>query len=357
MAVRLDPDRAISGLREGRFLVVGRAGMDLYPDPPGTKIAEATTFKADLGGSAGNIVVAIARHGKAAALVSVLSHDAVGRFTAARLATYGVATDCIAYADGVDQAMVRNSLALAESVPVDAEVVIYRNNASDMCLSVAHVASLGLDDVAGVVITGTALSDAPSDAALAYLADAARGAGKPVILDIDYRISAWPSADSAAQASLNFAQQCDMVVGNDSEFALLASALEDDDVRGDSVRGDSVWGDGIRGDGVGGLALAQKMAEQGRVVIYKQGEHGCQLLQGTHRQQFGIYPVEIAKPFGAGDAFLGTLLARMQDGVSLAAALADGSAAAALVVSRVGCASAMPDAAELAAFIASHESN
>lgn len=27
-----------------RFIVIGRAGMDLYPEPAGTKTAEATQF-------------------------------------------------------------------------------------------------------------------------------------------------------------------------------------------------------------------------------------------------------------------------------------------------------------------------
>ena len=28
--------------RDGSFIVVGRAGMDLYPNPPGTKTSDAT---------------------------------------------------------------------------------------------------------------------------------------------------------------------------------------------------------------------------------------------------------------------------------------------------------------------------
>ena len=47
--------------REGCFIVVGRAGLDLYPSPPGTQITCAKTFSSDIGGSAGNIAVALAR--------------------------------------------------------------------------------------------------------------------------------------------------------------------------------------------------------------------------------------------------------------------------------------------------------
>ena len=186
----LSPPDVIASLQQGRFLVVGRAGMDLYPEPAGTRITEALSFVADLGGSAGNIAVAIARHGKAACLVSVLSDDAVGRFVASKLSHYGVATDHLHF---TDEPMTRSSLAIAESRPDDADVVIYRNNTSDMRLSQAHVSQIDFDGVAAVVLTGTALSDSPSDHALTAITKAARQAGTPVILDVDYRVSAWPS--------------------------------------------------------------------------------------------------------------------------------------------------------------------
>jgi hypothetical protein len=45
------------------FLVIGRAGMDLYADPPGTTIENATAFTTALGGSSANIAVALTRQG------------------------------------------------------------------------------------------------------------------------------------------------------------------------------------------------------------------------------------------------------------------------------------------------------
>ena len=51
------------GLQDLQAIVLGRAGMALYPAPHGPKPMDADTFNADLGGSAGNIAVALARHG------------------------------------------------------------------------------------------------------------------------------------------------------------------------------------------------------------------------------------------------------------------------------------------------------
>ena len=66
----------ISARLDGRtVLVVGRAGMDLYPLPDGSTIEAATGFVSDVGGSAGNIAVALARLGGKAALLSAFSDD------------------------------------------------------------------------------------------------------------------------------------------------------------------------------------------------------------------------------------------------------------------------------------------
>ena len=56
----------LARLAGNSFLVIGRAGMDLYADPPGTRIEEATRFTAALGGSSANIAVALDPAGRAA---------------------------------------------------------------------------------------------------------------------------------------------------------------------------------------------------------------------------------------------------------------------------------------------------
>ena len=69
----------------------------------------------------------------------------------------------------------------------------------------------------------------------------------------------------------------------------------------------------------------------------------------------GIFPVTLTKPFGAGDAFLGAFLFRLSLDGNVQPAVLRGSAAAAYVVARVGCASAMPDKQQLDDFMLSHE--
>ena len=114
-------------LRQNSFLVVGRAGLDLYADPPGTEIENATGFQAALGGSAANIAVAIARQGGSCSLLTAVSDDAVGRYTTNALAGYGVDTAYVKTVGGE----ARNSLAVVETRAENCQSVIYRNGAAD----------------------------------------------------------------------------------------------------------------------------------------------------------------------------------------------------------------------------------
>ncbi|MBT6099397.1 MAG: permease, partial [Marinovum sp.] len=41
----------LTRIKGNNFVIIGRAGMDFYPDPPGTKTEEASQFFAALGGS------------------------------------------------------------------------------------------------------------------------------------------------------------------------------------------------------------------------------------------------------------------------------------------------------------------
>jgi len=319
--------RLLAKLAGGRFLVIGRAGMDLYADPPGTRMEEATAFTAALGGSSANIAVALCCHGLQAALLTRVSDDAVGRFCLAQLARYGVRSDLIATQGGE----ARNSLAVVETRIENCQSVIYRNHAADFQMTVADVEAVDFAAFDAVITTGTVLAAEPSRSATFHAFDRARAAGLPLIFDVDYRPYSWASAEEAAAVYSRAASYCDIIIGNDVEFGFMA------------------------GDYDRGLDKARALArDEGRLVVYKMGEGGAITLTGTEEFRTGIYAVDALKPTGAGDAFMGGFIATLAKGHALRDAVLAGSACAAIVVTRVGCAPAMPDPYDLAAFLRDH---
>ena len=87
------------------------------------------------------------------------------------------------------------------------------------------------------------------------------------------------------------------------------------------------------------------------------GEKGSITFANNEEITRGIFPVKPLKPTGAGDAFMGSLIGALLNNYDLQRAIEIGSAAAAIVVTKVGCAPAMPDLDEVLDFIKSNNMN
>lgn len=314
-------------LKGNRFVIIGRAGMDFYPDPPGTRTEEATHFFACLGGSSANIAVAICKLGGSVDLVTCVSDDAIGRFARNELDKYGIGRAHVRSVGGE----ARNSLAVVESRIEDHQSVIYRNGAADFEMTQADVEAVDYSAYDALITTGTVFAADPSRTAAFRAFDLARAAGLPLIFDIDYRPYSWPSAQVAADVYSRAGAMCDVIVGNDVEFGFMA------------------------GDYARGLDKARELVAAGaKLAVYKMGEKGAITVTPDGEITTGIYRTDALKPTGAGDSFMGGLVSGLADGLSLRDAVLQGSASAAMVVARVGCAPAMPSRAELDDFLKAH---
>jgi 5-dehydro-2-deoxygluconokinase len=314
-------------IARNNFVILGRAGMDIYPDPPGIKTEEATHFFACLGGSSANIAVALTRHGGKAALVTRISDDAIGRFAVNELKKYDIDTASV----HVEGGEARTSLAVVESRVEDHQSVIYRNGAADFEMTVDDVDAIDYSAYGALITTGTVFAAEPSRSAAFYALGKAKDAGLPIIFDIDYRPYSWSSAEVAADVYSRAGRLCDIVIGNDDEFGFMAGGKEK------------------------GLDFARELAKTtASVIVYKMGEFGSVTITPDEEFETGIYPVEALKPTGAGDAFMGGFISSLASGYRLRDCVLRGSASAAIVVSKVGCAPAMPTTSELNQFLDHH---
>ena len=309
------------------FVIIGRAGMDFYADPPGTRTEEATQFVSHLGGSSANIAVGLTKQGGKASLVTCVSDDSIGRFCINQLKNYGVDPTYVRSAGGE----ARNSLAVVETRLHDTQSVIYRNGAADFEMNKEDVDRVDFSKFGALITTGTVLAAEPSRSATFHGFEKAKEHGLKIIFDIDYRPYSWPSPEVAAEVYSRAGALCDIVVGNDEEFDFMA---------------------GGKGKG---LAMAEHLAKtSAEIVVYKMGEFGAITFAGDERIETGIYKVDALKPTGAGDAFMGTFLASLAQGRELEDSVLRGSASAAIVVSKVACAPAMPTPSQLEEFLQHH---
>ncbi len=324
----MDPSECPVGpaFRSDRFLVIGRAGMDFYADPPGTRVEDGVRFTASLGGSSANIAAGICRQGGRAALLTSVSDDPVGQYCLNQLAGYGVETRYVNRTGGE----ARNSLAVCDTNGDETQVVIYRNGAADFEMTKDDVERVDLTGFGALVATGTVLADEPSRSATFTAICRARAAGLPIVFDLDYRPYSWPDEKTSAAVYGRMVEHCDIIIGNDSEFGVLAASYNV------------------------GFAAARALAKKGRTVIYKMGHQGSVALTRDCEFRTGVFEVDALKPTGAGDAFMAGFLVAVSQGRGLLEATVRGSACAALVVSRVGCAQAQPMVEEIDRFISTH---
>ena len=311
-----------------KFAVLGRAGMDLYATPTGVSLNEAEGFITCLGGSAANIAVAITRQGGVASLITSVADNAIGRYCLKELEKYSVDTSHIKVVAGTN-----NSIALADSRTQDHQCVLYRDGAADFQVTNENVSEVNFSKYSALIATGTIFAAEPSRSSSILALELAKKAGLVIIFDIDYRPYSWTSMQDAAETYISVAQLSDIIIGNDIEFDCMA------------------------GESGKGIERARELVKQSpRLIIYKMGEYGSITITPDEEFQTGIYKIKTLKPIGAGDGFMGGFVTALANKWNLRECVKRGSASAAIVVSRVGCAPAMPTAQELDDFLDSHTS-
>ena len=306
-----------------KILVIGRAGMDIYPEPPGTKITDVKDFSTHLGGSAANTCVALSKLGVSSDLVTCISDDAIGEYILNKLKEFKVGSRFCRRVDKVFQ----TQLAVVETILKNNQSILYRNNSCDLQLNKDDIDQINFQDYSAVFISGTALSSEPSREAVFYASQKASISNIPLIIDLDYRPYNWESDQMKSEIYQKIMSEMDIIIGNDLEFNIADNSSD-------------------------GFHLTKNFIEKKpSIIIYKMGEKGSKALTKEKEFEFGIFKVDAIKPTGAGDAFNGGFMSSLYKGMSLDESVKRGSANAALVVTKVGCSSAMPDSEELENFI------
>ncbi len=317
----------MSGIAKRNFLVIGRVGMDLSPEPAGARTQDATSMMVAMGGSSANIAAGLVKFGCDAALLTSVSDDAVGLYCENQLDAYGVDRTHLKRIKGEE----RTSLAVYETRVEEHQSVIYRNNAADFQMTIEDVEAVDYSKFGALITAGTVFAAEPSRSAAFRAFELARAAGLPIIFDVDYRPYSWPSPQVAQDVLSRAGALSDVIVGNDEEFGFMA------------------------GDISQGLDKARELATStAAIVVYKMGAEGAVTFADGQELRTGIFPVEAVKPTGAGDSFMAGFLAALSKGHPMKDAVLRGSACASIVVAQPGCAPAMPNTAELEAFLASH---
>jgi len=267
-----------------------------------------------------------------------------GRFVRERLAAEGVDVGHVTTDPDRLTALVFLGIRDRDTFPL----VFYRDRCADMAIDSDDVDPALIASAGALLLSGTHLSQPGTRAACARAAALARSAGARVVLDIDYRPVLWGltapglgeqryvESARVSEELQRIVPMCDLVVGTEEEIRIAGGSPDT------------------------GTALRQLRAATAATIVMKQGPMGCIVFAGaigeTEAFENGVvgpgFPVEVFNVLGAGDAFMAGFLRGWLRGEAIERCAAYANACGALVVSRHGCAPAMPSWIELQHFLA-----
>ncbi|OLF08860.1 5-dehydro-2-deoxygluconokinase [Actinophytocola xinjiangensis] len=301
---------------------MGRLGVDLYPEQVGVGLADVTSFGKFLGGTAANVAVAAARHGRRSALISRTGEDPFGEYLHRALRGFGVDDRYVTGVPGLP-----TPITFCEIFPPDDfPLYFYRYpRAPDLQIEPGELDLDAVRDARILWVTVTGLCAEPSrSATLAALA--ARHAHDPdaiTVLDLDFRPMFWDSPDEATRWVRAALPQVTVTVGNLAECAVAVGTTDPRDAA-----------TALRDTGV-------------RLAVVKRGPDGVLAADDSGQVEVAPVPVEVVNGLGAGDAFGGALCHGLLAGWDTAATMRFANTAGAIVASRLSCSEAMPTTTEV----------
>jgi 5-dehydro-2-deoxygluconokinase len=304
-------------------ITMGRLGIDLYPLQSGVSLGSVTSFGRFLGGSAANVAVAAARHGRRTALISRTGADEFGQFLREELVRLGVSSEFVSTVEGLP-----TPITFCEIHPPDHfPITFYRYpKAPDMEIRPEELDEESVSGARLFWITTTGLSQEPSRSAHHEALRIREGAG-PTVLDLDYREQFWSDSDQAREEIAAVLPRTDIVVGNLAECEVAVG--ESDPLRA-------------------GKALLERGPT---TAIVKLGPEGVLGLEAMRSVSVPAVDVKVVNGLGAGDAFGGALCHALLEGWPLQRALEFANIAGGIVASRLECSTAMPDTEEVMALL------
>ncbi|CDH26341.1 bifunctional 5-dehydro-2-deoxygluconokinase/5-dehydro-2-deoxyphosphogluconate aldolase [Xenorhabdus bovienii] len=323
-------------------ICMGRIAVDLYGQQIGTRLEDMGSFSKYLGGSSGNVAYGTARQRLKSSMLARVGDEHMGRFLREELQRVGCDTSHLITDKERLTALVLLGIKDNETFPL----IFYRDNCADMAITRDDFSEDYIASARCLAITGTHLSHPQTRDAVLTALQYARRNGVKTAIDIDYRPVLWGltslgdgetryiASEQVTAQLQEVLPQFDLIVGTEEEFHIAGGST----------------------DTVEALRCVRALTEA--TLVCKRGALGCSVFNASIPDTLdeGItiqgVRVEVLNVLGAGDAFMSGLLRGYLNNESWEQACIYANACGALVVSRHGCAPAMPDKIELDNYLA-----
>ncbi len=283
-------------------------------------------FAANPGGAPANLAVAAAKLGAQTAFIGKVGDDAFGRYLTEVLRENGVDASGVA----VDETYPTTMAVVSVDARGERDFSFYRSANADVMLSTDDIPDAALRQAKVVHFGSVSLTADPSRAATLDAVRRAKGMGKTITYDPNYRANLWPDADTAVAQMKAPLGLVDILKLSDEELPLLTGTT----------------------DCAAGTAA---LAEQGvKLIFVTLGPDGVFYRLGEKTGHVPGVRCTVGDTNGAGDTFFGAALSKLckEDLAALTPEtlepiLAFANKAASITTSRHGAIPAMPTLAEV----------
>jgi fructokinase len=328
----------VTGGGEARWPAVvslGEVLIDFVALETDVPVQEASTFHRAAGGAPANVAVALARLGTPSAFMGKVGGDAFGRSLRQMLAAEGVDVRGL-----IEDATARTALAFVGSNERGGRsFVFYHAGMADTLLHPEEV-EVNRDLIAHATVFhfgSVTLAAEPSRSATLAAARWARQDGRLVSFDPNVRLELWDSPRRAHDAILETLEVADTVKVSNDEIEFLTGSSDP-------------------------AEACRRLREHGpALAVVTLGDSGCYYsAAGSSGYVPGVL-VEAVDTLGAGDAFVGGMLAGLAarpdvvgsaDGQAFGSMLSFANAVGALATTRHGAIPALPTRAEVEQLLA-----
>ena len=320
------------------LITVGRVSMDLFSRDIGAEFHDITAFETGVGGSPVNIAIGASRLGLSSLAFTAVGDDEVGRFVRHYLEREGVNTEHV-----LTRAGRRTGMAVVGVQPPDRfPLLFYREDPADIHLSLEDAKALPLADARALQVSGAALSRGSTRDACIYLAEWADALEITTFIDLDLRPDQWSHPLAYGLNMRAVLPLFDVIIGTEEEFYAALAPNPEAVMAGEPAPDLAALH----------LLLLRISEKYGCRLVLKQGARGARIYYDDDLIDVRGYPVEIVNTVGAGDGFASGLIAGWARGWDWERAARFANACGALVVTRHGCARALPYWNEVETFIA-----
>ncbi len=338
------------------IVCLGELLVDMFPAELGRRLAEVSAFHPKPGGAPANVAVAARRLGAESAFIGKVGDDAFGHHLVEVLRVEGVDTSAMRF----DKEARTTMAFIAQPDEDTSEFVFYRNPGADMRLRADELDRGMLRSCAAFHFGSISLIAEPSRSATLDALREARAGGALVSLDVNYRPTLWDARSTARKRIDEMIPLVDVVKVNEVELALLTEnghPKREDDAEMAPPRGLTRDLPALRRGSRSLLARGPRLCV---ITLGREGSFYQTAQGGGHVPGFRVETVDAT---GCGDAFVAGLLWQLVgrgvwqeqlDVALLGTALRYANAVGALTALTRGVIPALPMAAQVEAFLASH---